>query len=94
MQAIIFLSLITHLPKGRIVVRKDKIKKMKTWLYLGGMVNMYWDMNAEDKIRVEGIYDNKKCTQGKQDKTLRADLFNSTVLTAMSNVRETWVTTE
>ena len=54
-----------NVPLSHIVIESDEIKAGKEYVYFGWMVDMCQNIDVENKIRVEGIYHDKRCAQGK-----------------------------
>ncbi|KHN86200.1 Putative uncharacterized transposon-derived protein F52C9.6, partial [Toxocara canis] len=83
---------------GQIVVEGDVIEEVKDYVYLGQMVRMDRDMQPEITRRIRAGWrafnSIKDVLKKKMSKTLRAHLFNSTVLLAMLHASETWATTK
>ncbi|VDM29720.1 unnamed protein product [Toxocara canis] len=82
----------------QIVVEGDVIEEVKECVYLRQMVKMDPDMRPEITRRIRAGWrafnSIKDVLKKKMSKTLRAHLFNSTVLPAMLYASETWATTK
>ncbi len=85
-------------PPGQILVEGVEIEEVKEYAYLGQIINMDRDMAPEIARRItsgwRAFNSIKDVLKSKIDRTLRAHLFNSTVLPAMLYASETWATTK